>query len=1071
MEKLKLVRSILFSALMTLLIVGCASNSYDNDYAEVSPVLEESSPVLAQSARAESSADGNRVIVTGSRLKRDGLSEQLLNLSAERLVNGKSSKGKDTSENKASWKPSKQAYNNAVIKVGDKQEIKPDALDISVQIDGFRARVVVDGFYTNLHNRNLEGAFKFRLPDGAAPYFFAFGEARTTTEVEISRASSENSLDTKQRLSPENIMQQRKRFWVAPKEAIMVSREQAAYAYTDTVARQIDPALLEWSGVGVFSAKVFPLLSKKTHRVVIGYDVDLKRINQDLLFDLPVTGESIVKRINLLVNSKGSNQVLVNKVIDNQLQTAKIISKNNELVTNQFESKDINGIRVTIQQHSNVTLLGEDASGSYFAKQWQVDLPEERVSTQESAVFVLDTSLSASSDKFHLWVDLINNILTQNEQAIKRFAVLTFSSHNQWWKNNFVENTKANRESINNFLNQLVLEGATDLSAALNESASPAWLSDSVHPSVDSFDLFLLSDGTVTWGEREPYIISESLRAVNQQRQLVKQLFTYRFGQTGENKLLLEHLVREIGGGSYYLDHDSDLQRLASAHQLLPWTIESTELSGATDILIAGRPKSVFPGQLLTLVGRVDKSFGRTIKLSLSKGGQNQTVEIPTDQRIDSHLTARTYGQVAVNQLESISTLQKKVASAFANHFRVPGKSSSLLMLESEVDYQRYKIKPKEDAYIVSLRRVSDIFDKLAEGYQHSLADPKLKMKDFIAKLSKMKNIQFELPDVISLLLEELPQSAFEIKRKDLAVKLLTINRLPRKYRNKLKPSLIDYEVVEQEAKRRHQKYSAQDGLKVLSSLIEQASSDVAILRDVAFTAEAWGLNQQAYNLHLVAARLRPFEPQSYTYLAKLAEKLGKIDLALLYYEIGLASEWSNRFGDYALIHKIDYADFLTKAIGASEGNADSEKLADFYTSDYAKLKLKRLTDEINLRGAKLIVAIAWNTDRTDIDLHVREPSGEECYYSHNRTKSGGVLTKDVTTGFGPEMYINKNAPRGRYNVAVNYFSSDRNKLGLKTKILVRTIKNWGTPEQLDTVKTMTLSRQKEKQAVAKIKI
>jgi len=55
--------------------------------------------------------------------------------------------------------------------------------------------------------------------------------------------------------------------------------------------------------------------------------------------------------------------------------------------------------------------------------------------------------------------------------------------------------------------------------------------------------------------------------------------------------------------------------------------------------------------------------------------------------------------------------------------------------------------------------------------------------------------------------------------------------------------------------------------------------------------------------------------------------------------------------------------------------------------------------------------------------------------------------------------------------VSVNYYSSDRNKLGLKTKILIRTIKNWGTSEQLETVKTISLDKQKDKHRVAKITI
>jgi len=116
-------------------------------------------------------------------------------------------------------------------------------------------------------------------------------------------------------------------------------------------------------------------------------------------------------------------------------------------------------------------------------------------------------------------------------------------------------------------------------------------------------------------------------------------------------------------------------------------------------------------------------------------------------------------------------------------------------------------------------------------------------------------------------------------------------------------------------------------------------------------------------------------------------------------------------------------------------------------------------------------VAISWNTDRTDIDLHIIEPSGEECYYSHNKTRSGGYITRDVTQGFGPEMYVNKKAPKGKYELLVNYYSSDRNKLGLKTKVMVRTIRHWGTNKEVEKTKTVNLDDQKQKQRVAEIKI
>jgi hypothetical protein len=58
---------------------------------------------------------------------------------------------------------------------------------------------------------------------------------------------------------------------------------------------------------------------------------------------------------------------------------------------------------------------------------------------------------------------------------------------------------------------------------------------------------------------------------------------------------------------------------------------------------------------------------------------------------------------------------------------------------------------------------------------------------------------------------------------------------------------------------------------------------------------------------------------------------------------------------------------------------------------------------------------MSWRTDRTDVDLHVTDPSGEEALYFHPDTKIGGHLTADVTTGFGPEMFVLEKAIPGAY--------------------------------------------------------
>ncbi|MCZ6788210.1 MAG: hypothetical protein O7E54_13705, partial [Planctomycetota bacterium] len=94
------------------------------------------------------------------------------------------------------------------------------------------------------------------------------------------------------------------------KEARMVPRDQAARAYTETTRRRVDPALVEWAGAGVFSARVFPLVPSRLHRIVIGYDIDLRRKGDALEFrlDLPRTGAKT--RLDLSVADTGGEPVM-----------------------------------------------------------------------------------------------------------------------------------------------------------------------------------------------------------------------------------------------------------------------------------------------------------------------------------------------------------------------------------------------------------------------------------------------------------------------------------------------------------------------------------------------------------------------------------------------------------------------------------------------------------------------------------------------------------------------------------------------------------------------------------------
>jgi uncharacterized protein YfaP (DUF2135 family) len=82
---------------------------------------------------------------------------------------------------------------------------------------------------------------------------------------------------------------------------------------------------------------------------------------------------------------------------------------------------------------------------------------------------------------------------------------------------------------------------------------------------------------------------------------------------------------------------------------------------------------------------------------------------------------------------------------------------------------------------------------------------------------------------------------------------------------------------------------------------------------------------------------------------------------------------------------------------------------------------------------AKLRVVLSWDTDGTDLDLHVVSPDGQHVFYGNRAVANGGALDVDVTTGFGPEIYANPTPTKGVYHVYVNYYGAGEGRQDVTT--------------------------------------
>jgi hypothetical protein len=85
---------------------------------------------------------------------------------------------------------------------------------------------------------------------------------------------------------------------------------------------------------------------------------------------------------------------------------------------------------------------------------------------------------------------------------------------------------------------------------------------------------------------------------------------------------------------------------------------------------------------------------------------------------------------------------------------------------------------------------------------------------------------------------------------------------------------------------------------------------------------------------------------------------------------------------------------------------------------------------------------LTWEDPSADVDLHVHEPGGFETYYSQRESPSGGFLYYDITDGFGPEIYVLGQAPKGKYRLTVVYYSGGRKNVRAKLTVL----RNAGSP-------------------------
>lgn len=240
--------------------------------------------------------------------------------------------------------------------------------------------------------------------------------------------------------------------------------------------------------------------------------------------------------------------------------------------------------------------------------------------------------------------------------------------------------------------------------------------------------------------------------------------------------------------------------------------------------------------------------------------------------------------------------------------------------------------------------------------------------------------------------------------------------------------------------------------LLVISNIADLGLENHQLYKTLTYTLRQWKDYNDAVFTAKQVAKWREHEPQSLRDYALTLEDAGKFqeafDQLIKALEVNYYGEMSGQYEGVEDIVLMDINRLMMAHSGLKTRKLDKKYLAKM---------------PLDIR-----IIMNWNQMDVDLDLHVIEPTNEECYYSHTSTKIGGRFSKDFTEGYGPEQYIIRNAVKGKYQIRTNYFGeTELTENGPATVMVeIYTTKAGKTSR---TLKTIQLGKLKENEILAEI--
>ncbi|MCL2684040.1 MAG: DUF2135 domain-containing protein, partial [Synergistaceae bacterium] len=916
---------------------------------------------------------------------------------------------------------------------GADRPIELRGLDITSNVAGGYAWTTVEMTFFNPNSRVLEGELQFPLADGQTITGFALSIGEDKKEV--------------------------------MRDAVPVEKQRGRQVLESIVRQGVDPALLEVTQGNNFKLRVYPLNPGGTRRVRLTYSELVPSRGDDTIYRLPLSYFEKVGELSVEVTIAGAERISSASAPGGmspevRRKDARGIELPSSVVTLSGHDVSLDGeaLSVTIPRENRYgVLLGTREGKTYFNA--FVPRPPGSVRKLPRSVSILwDASMSGSMRNHGLEFDLLDKLFTEagdvsvDLQRARNVADerLEFDVRGGDWS------------ALRKAIESTVYDGATNLGAFDTGASSEAY--------------FLFSDGLDNYSvspleapEKPLYAFVSSLsanfprlRRLSRGGEVINLAVT---GAEGALEVVAETRSRLV-----------DIEGRGLSDVL--W-----QTSGADSYIVTGIVQN---GELpASLILETPDGRHETREITLKGAGDFRRDEPNADWI--PHLWA----SMKIESLDAEYDLNRGEIRRLGKAFGIATRETSLLVLENASDYVMYDIDPPSElkAECDKLRasgespassgeqnKVERVLQEWREREEWWKKDfpkgkmPKQESKDAslfdelaadeipggnIEPVLEMRSISLAAPSAIDARQDDMEQSRSSqgtditiglrpwspdepyIRRmreaRDEDLYRVYLDERP-DYENSAAFYLdVSYQLLE--------RGKTDLSLRVLSNLAEMDLENRQILRVLGYRLLEAGLNEEAVMIFRRVLLIADDEPQSHR------------DLGLALVAAGNAEKYQeaiNRLYD-AAIRTYDRRFPGIEVIAITEMNAiianASSKLD---TSGIDPRFIANL--QLDLR-----VVLTWDSDNTDIDLHVTDPNGEEAYYGNRLTYQGGRSSPDNTSGYGPEEFSLKTAKPGKYRVDVNFYGHTQQVISESTTIQLDFFTRYGTGEQKKQSVTMRL--------------